>query len=835
MANFYTDRYNRFLENASSIYDYLSGNYMNSYEGKLLDCGDFNDSIGAIRIVRIAKFRKMENDQEMLNAVREKVEGYLSSLHQNNCAACIFAISDKHEVKLFFASEVIDSTSFDSVLKNTVPDIKTDNAFVSAVDLRRLASFGGVVTGAFNLERNVVDDLLNYIKDKETVIALIAKPIARSSTDEFCYSLADVYDMTGSFENVSDGFGISSKISVSRQFPGLNILRDYIKKQYDRINRNQSDLWGSCIWFGSSDKGTAENLGGKLAGLFTAAGDSSVEKGRYYLTTDNPLKNGRLAISNARYERLDYNLPSSLIKGSLKSYVTTSELASMFQLPTRSFNGITVINVQRTANDIKLFDTFAPTVHGNTFSVGKIYGSGQDFCLSIDDFTQHALVTGGTGSGKTNTVKTLLESIYRYRIPFCVIEPSKKEYWNMVGSIKNLKIYSGGYDARKLKLNPLEPEDGIIIGNHIDDVMYALSGAFDMEEPTRLTLDGLIKYTYCKFGWDINEIARRQEKRYPTFKNVLDNLEEYSKIGIRSGKEVTANIEGSVIRRLESLITGIAGNVINVDCGISGQELCSGPVLIELDDFATDVKPFITNLLLIKMNQFLRQGDSSRGKLKNIIVLEEAHNVIPKMSLNGIKKARDISSEYFSNMLSQIRDYGTGLIIADQGASQINETTVANTKIKIMHAVTREEDADAEAFAFRLNRIQKERLPELSTGEALISVRGQESVCKVKIRKNTISNINNYACVFCRNSRFCEIDEVIDRLRGSTRGELLLSNVYRNRLDGAEIRKLTNEYFNFIKLSDNLKLCAFGYMMANINIPCGEREKRCIIFRYLEQ
>ena len=809
MANFYTDRYNRFLENASSIYDYLSGNYMNSYEGKLLDCGEFNDSIGAIRIVRIAKFRKMENDQGMLNAVREKVEGYLSSLHQNNCAACIFAISDKHEVKLFFASEVIDSTSFDSVLKNTVPDIKTDNAFVPAVDLRRLASFGGVVTGVFNLERNVVDDLFNYIKDKETVIALIAKPIARSSTDEFCYSLADVYDMTGSFENVSDGFGISSKISVSRQFPGLNILKDYIKKQYDRINRNQSDLWESCIWFGSSEKGTAEDLGGKIAGLFTAADDSSVEKGRYYLTTDNPLKNGRLSLSNARYDRLDYNLPSSLIKGSLKSYVTTSELASMFQLPTRSFNGINVVNVQRTANDIELFDIFAPTVHGDTFSVGKICGSGQDFCLSIDDFTQHALVTGGTGSGKTNTVKTLLESIYRYRIPFCVIEPSKKEYWNMVGSIKNLKIYSGGYDARKLKLNPLEPEDGIIIGNHIDDLMYALSGAFDMEEPTRLTLDGLIKYTYCKFGWNLDEIARRQEKRYPTLKNVLDNLEEYSEIGIRSGREVTANIEGSIIRRLESLI--------------------------ELDDFSLDVKPFITNLLLIKMNQFLRQGDSSRGKLKNLIVLEEAHNVIPKMSLNGIRTARDISSEYFSNMLSQIRDYGTGLIIADQGVSQINETTVANTKIKIMHAVTRAEDADAEAFALRLNRIQKERLPELSTGEALISVRGQECVCKVKIRKNTISNINNYACVFCRNSRFCEIDEVIDRLRGSTRGDLLLSNVYRNRLDGAEIRKLTNEYFNFINLSDNLKLCAFGYMMANINIPCGEREKRRIIFRYLEQ
>lgn len=834
MANYYTDRYNSFLENASCIYEYLSGNYMDILEGRLLDCGSFEHTIDGVKIFRIAQYRKMENDQIMFDTFKNAIEGNLSSLHRNGCAACFFIVSDKNEVKLYFASETLNAGEFDSVLKNAIPDMKTSNTFISKRELERFARYGGVVTGAFNLSRNIINDILTYVKDKEAIIGIIAKPICRDIATAYYEDLADLHELASAFDGVNDTFGNATRINVTRQFPGVSILKDYTEKQYKRVVQNQDDLWESCLWFGSSEDGIAEELGGKIAGLLTSACDTNVEKGRYYLTTDNPLKNGKLAISDACFDHLEYSLSPSLLKGSLKTWVTTSELASMFQIPTRSFVGVNVISTNKTLNDISLFDTNVPNVSGDSFVLGNECETKQTYSLSINDFTEHALVTGGSGSGKTNTVKTLLENFYYKGIPFCVIEPSKKEYWNMIGTVANLRIYSSGFDANQLKLNPLEPEDGIIIGNHIADLMYALSGAFEMEEPTRLSLSGLIKYTYNKFGWDLDEIAYKQDKPYPTFSDVLKNLDEYSKIGIRSGSEVTANIEGSVIRRLDEITSGTTGNIINTRNGITGRELCSGSVLVELDDLSLETKPFLTNLLLVKMNQFLRQRDSSRGTLKNLIVLEEAHNIIPEPSKNGVEKAKDISSRFFSNMLSQIRDYGTGVIVADQGASQINSTTVANTKIKIVHALTQEADADAEAFALRLNRIQKERLPELQTGEAVVAIRGKDSVCKIKVKKNNISHVNNYACIFCKQRRFCELDEVTTKLQLGNRSELLLSKNYNNRFNATAIKNDVNTYLNSINLSDNLKTCAFGYMLAHGNMPCGEREKRRILFRYVE-
>ena len=45
MANYYTERYNRFITDTSNIYEYLSGNYMNQYDGALLDYGELTNII----------------------------------------------------------------------------------------------------------------------------------------------------------------------------------------------------------------------------------------------------------------------------------------------------------------------------------------------------------------------------------------------------------------------------------------------------------------------------------------------------------------------------------------------------------------------------------------------------------------------------------------------------------------------------------------------------------------------------------------------------------------------------------------------------------------------
>ena len=50
------------------------------------------------------------------------------------------------------------------------------------------------------------------------------------------------------------------------------------------------------------------------------------------------------------------------------------------------------------------------------------------FRVPLATLNRHAFVTGATGSGKSQTVRHLLEQLTRAGIPWLAIEPAKSEY-----------------------------------------------------------------------------------------------------------------------------------------------------------------------------------------------------------------------------------------------------------------------------------------------------------------------------------------------------------------------------------------------------------------------
>ena len=832
MSNYYTDQYNEFLNNAQDIYEYLSGNYMNQYEGGLLGLGTQEIAVGGMKIVELCKFRKMKNDQITFAAIKSAMKNALASYHCNSCAVGYFVVSNQSTIRLFFASEVEGCTGFDKALHSFVPEAVLKTNFVSRYELADMSKYGGVITGIFSVTKPILDEIIDEMKGSLSVLALIAKPFSRSESNQYEAALADLLSLSNSLISIDQGFGRGSRVNVRNSFPGNNLLNSFLVKQLERYGKYAEDFWKVSIWFGSNTKDKAARLAARVTGSLTSSDEAHIEKGRYFFTNENPLQSGRLSISKADYSNISLSLDSAVRKGSFYSIAATDELSGIFQLPTRGHRGIDVIDVNVGPDSMHVFSTNVPAAEGISFAVGKEAINGQVYRIAYNDLKEHMLITGATGSGKTNTVMAVIKSLYSENIPFCILESAKKEYWRLYNAVTDLKVLSAGDDALPLRLNPFEPEEGVIIGNHIDDLMYAFSGAFEMEEATRLSLDGLIKYTYEKMGWELGEISYKQAKRFPGISDVYNNLYEYSKKEILSGPEVKSNIEGSIIRRLLMLLKGTVGKITNTEHSITGQELCCGSILVELDDLSLEVKPFITNLLLVKMNQYLRQRGSS-GSLNNVIILEEAHNVFAEISNNRQETSRDISSRYFSNLLSEIRGFGTGMLIVDQGASQINSNAVANTKIKILHSVAMEQDAKAEAFALHLNEYQITRLPELETGTALIAVRGESNVCKVNINRIDNGNVENFACLHCKHRRLCHISEVKEIIDNAGRKELLLSRIFKDRHSADAIKRYADEFFNTIALSDKYRNCAFGYMTANIPMSCVEREKRRIMFRYL--
>ena len=68
-------------------------------------------------------------------------------------------------------------------------------------------------------------------------------------------------------------------------------------------------------------------------------------------------------------------------------------------------------------------------------------------------------------------------------------------------------------------------------------------------------------------------------------------LPEYVEKHLPYSDEVKNNILGSLVNRLSSMNSGIIGESANSDHPISGKELCSGTVLVELDDLSIETKP----------------------------------------------------------------------------------------------------------------------------------------------------------------------------------------------------------------------------------------------------
>ena len=78
----------------------------------------------------------------------------------------------------------------------------------------------------------------------------------------------------------------------------------------------------------------------------------------------------------------------------------------------------------------------------------------EELRLGIDGLSKHTLVTGTTGSGKSNTLYLLLSEIKK-KYKFLVIEPAKGEYKNVFGMEEDVTVYGSNPKISKLlTLNP---------------------------------------------------------------------------------------------------------------------------------------------------------------------------------------------------------------------------------------------------------------------------------------------------------------------------------------------------------------------------------------------
>lgn len=325
--------------------------------------------------------------------------------------------------------------------------------------------------------------------------------------------------------------------------------------------------------------------------------------------------------------------------------------------------------------------------------------------VSRSTLNRHAFVCGATGSGKSQTVRSLLTELSKHPrpVPWLVIEPVKAEYARMAGRLgpehRVTVIRPGDPDAVPASLNPLEPEPGFPLQSHIDLVRALFMAAFQAHEPLPQVLARAMNQCYREAGWDvvsgelhpaykpkflIDDPDVPRTPKYPT----LDALRATAAEVVQSigyGTTVTRDVGGFIDIRISSLNEGVCGRFFNGGHPLDIGALLRGNVVLQLEDITNDhEKAFLIGTVLIRIVEHLRVHHHSHtaGELLHVTVVEEAHRLL---RADGTELSR-AAAGLFAGLLAEIRAYGEGIVVVEQIPTKILPDVVKNSALKVIHA-----------------------------------------------------------------------------------------------------------------------------------------------------
>ncbi|WP_169823115.1 ATP-binding protein [Anaerobacillus alkalilacustris] len=419
------------------------------------------------------------------------------------------------------------------------------------------------------------------------------------------------------------------------------------------------------------------------------------------------------------------------------SFLTGDELSYAIDVPKEEYNGYEFSQVPRFSQNL---------TEKKGIPLGHLYDGEKKtttlFHLDKNKLVKHVLVAGITGSGKTNTLFNLLRNV---NVPFLIIEPAKKEYRALQNIIPNLRVYTMGNESvSPLRINPFYFPDHVNIQQHIDHLKVIFNASFTMYASMPNILEQCINNIYMKKGWSLTTSTNiyqsdhvNYEKYFPTIEDLYYEIDDYTK-ELGYAQEQMHNIRAALLTRIKSLMTGGKGFMLNTSETMDIKTILQYPTVLELDAVADDdEKSLIIGLISIFIYEYLKANETEfTGVLKHLLVLEEAHRIFANVNQHGSQEHVNIKGkavESLSNILSEIRAYGEGMIIVDQVPTKLAPDVLKNTNTKIIHRIVSKDDAEYVANSLALPNEKIHFISKLTNGAALLYSDGMNAPAHVQI------------------------------------------------------------------------------------------------------
>ena len=580
-----------------------------------------------------------------------------------------------------------------------------------------LAGFGSGLFGGSQTESNSMSQTENY-----------------STSQASSYNESNsVANSTTSGTNESSTLGTNKSIQLTEKNRTITSLLESIDEQLKRIQECKNyGMWNWGAYFISNDplnsKLGADLYSGMLRGEASGLERNAITSWSRYEDENkfNEILNYVSQMRHPIFKTPEYFHTPFVSSTSL---ISTKELSIAMSLPQKSLPGIPVCESVQFGRAVSAYNTdkSAKSIDiGSIFNLGNI-DSNLKVNLDINSLTSHTLVTGSTGSGKSNCIYMLLDKLQqKEKIPFLIVEPAKGEYKEIFGGRDDVSVFGTNPNfTQLLKLNPFSFPDNIHVLEHVDRLVEIFNACWPMYAAMPEVLKGAIIQSYEESGWDTdNSHSIYEDKRYPTFKlllEVLDNIIESSQYS----EEMKSNYKGALLTRVKSLNSGLIGKILNNTEEISDIELFDSNVIIDLSRVGSmETKSLLMGMIFLKLIEYRYSNKkSSNSELKHITVLEEAHNILPRISTDQSMEGNNLqgkSVEMISNAIAEMRTFGEGFIIADQSPNMLDMSAIRNTGTKIIMRLPELTDRNDIGKSASLNEEQINEIPKLQTGVGVV-------------------------------------------------------------------------------------------------------------------
>lgn len=460
------------------------------------------------------------------------------------------------------------------------------------------------------------------------------------------------------------------------------------------------------------------------------------------------LPRGHFTLAISEEERLARAMLSQFVDRcgdfALCNWITTNELSMLAGLPQKEVIGM------RLREEVEFGLNYTEPEQEDRIYLGNLVQNGNEvertpIYLDKDVLDKHIFIAGVTGSGKTTTChKILLQS----KLPFLVIEPAKTEYRILRNNpaCKDLLIFTlGNEQAAPFRLNPFEflPHENIT--SHVDMMKASIEAAFDMEAAIPQLIETILYKCYEDYGWDITTNTNSKFAdpfaddvfAFPTMDDLLKNIK---KVVEEQGFDERLKSEyiGSIRARLQSLVIGSKGLMLNTRRSVSFADLLDRKVVLELEGIKNgNEKALIMGFILSAFNEAVKARYLHDKKAHaHIILVEESHRLLSKY-VPGDSQNKKQGVETFSDMLAEIRKYGEGLIIVDQIPNKLAPDVLKNTNTKIVHRLFAQDDKEAVGNTMALKEEQKEFLSNLNAGRAIMFSDNYGQALQLQVKADT--------------------------------------------------------------------------------------------------